>query len=413
MASASTALTSIRHTTSIHPESPVCLGVVTTVLPTRIQSLLFVDNLKVIEGIREEDPEAFELLSTVPVRKSRCRLMVQEQCDASEVEQYYFDMYVQRPIIYSDENDGHHNLRFTVKQCGFEFGPENSPTVIQRYYKAFELLKSKLNDSAKYHQKIVVKEGVVAFYNSFRVCHGRGGNVDRAQRLLSRVENEGNRVGLLLSEKKTKVMTCNVAPDPILTNGGIALEEVEDFKYLGSWVNSSERDIKTRKALAWKALNSMKRVWKSNVSNELKTRLFIATVESVLLYGCESWTFTSALERSLDGCYTRMLRAALNISWQSFVPNEELYGTLPRISDKVAWRRLGLAGHCFRHKELLAGELVLWEPTHGRRGRGRPSATFIDTLKRDLGTDDKLELEVCMTNQEDWRARRAARLRPP
>ena len=157
----------------------------------------------------------------------------------------------------------------------------------------------------------------------------------------------------------------------------------------------------------------MKRVWKSNVSNELKTRLFIATVESVLLYGCESWTFTSALERSLDGCYTRMLRAALNISWQSFVPIEELYGTLPRISDKVAWRRLGLAGHCFRHKELLAGELVLWEPTHGRRGRGRPSATFIDTLKRDLGTDDKLKLEVCMTNQEDWRARRAARLRPP
>ena len=156
-----------------------------------------------------------------------------------------------------------------------------------------------------------------------------------------------------------------------------------------------------------------KSVWKSNVSNELKTRLFIATVESVLLYGCESWTFTSALERSLDGCYTRMLRAALNISWQSFVPNEELYGTLPRISDKVAWRRLGLAGHCFRHKELLAGELVLWEPTHGRRGRGRPSATFIDTLKRDLGTDDKLVLEVCMTNQEDWRARRAARLRPP
>ena len=29
-------------------------------------------------------------------------------------------------------------------------------------------------------------------------------------------------------------MTCNVAPDPILTNGGIALEEAEDFKYLGS-----------------------------------------------------------------------------------------------------------------------------------------------------------------------------------
>ena len=35
-----------------------------------------------------------------------------------------------------------------------------------------------------------------------------------------------------------------------------------------------------------------------------------------------------------------------------------------------------------------------------------------DTLKRDLGTDIKTELEFCMNNQ-DWRARRAARLRPP
>ena len=93
-------------------------------------------------------------------------------------------------------------------------------------------------------------------------------------------------------------MTCNVAPNPILSNGGIALEEVEDFKYFGLCITSSEQDIKTCKALAWKALNNMKRVWKYNVSSELRTRLFIATLESVLLYGCESCTFTSALERS-------------------------------------------------------------------------------------------------------------------
>ena len=81
-------------------------------------------------------------------------------------------------------------------------------------------------------------------------------------------------------------MICNVGPDIFLTNGGIALEEVEDFKYLGSWVNSTERDIKAHKALARKALNSMNRVWKSRVSNGMKTRLFLATVETVL-YGCD------------------------------------------------------------------------------------------------------------------------------
>ena len=84
-----------------------------------------------------------------------------------------------------------------------------------------------------------------------------------------------------------------------------------------------------------------------------------------------------------------------------------LFNSLQNTKGKVQAKRLYLT------RVTHGCSLVLWEPTHGRRGRGRPSATFIDTLKRDLGSDDKLELEVCMTNQEDWRARRAARLRPP
>ena len=133
--------------------------------------------------------------------------------------------------------------------------------------------------------------------------------------------------------------------------------------------------MKPHKALAWKAINSMKRVWKFSASNEMKTRVHIVTVESVFQYGCESWTFISAPEKSLDSCYTRMLFATLNISWQSFVPNEELCVTLSRISVKVAGWRLGFAGHCtcFIHKELLTVKLVLWEPTHGHRG---PSLTL-------------------------------------
>ena len=56
--------------------------------------------------------------------------------------------------------------------------------------------------------------------------------------------------------------------------------------------------------------------------NDLKLCFFIATIESILLYGCESWTLTEALEKSLDGTYTRMLRKAQNIHWSSHTPNE-------------------------------------------------------------------------------------------
>ena len=35
----------------------------------------------------------------------------------------------------------------------------------------------------------------------------------------------------------------------------------QDFKYLGSW-SEQERDINTCKALAWKALNKVDKIWK-------------------------------------------------------------------------------------------------------------------------------------------------------
>ena len=67
------------------------------------------------------------------------------------------------------------------------------------------------------------------------------------------------------------------------TVDGTKLKEVNDFKYLGSWVDSTEEDIRIRKGLAWAAANKMKKIWKSNISRNLKERFFMATVESVLL----------------------------------------------------------------------------------------------------------------------------------
>ena len=222
--------------------------------------------------------------------------------------------------------------------------------------------------------------------------------VEQAQELLNRVEVECAKVGLRLNAKKTEVITYNFHMDhpPITTSDGNALREVNDFKYLGSWMNSTEQDLKVRKALAWRALNGMSRVWCSNLPRHIKLSLFPATVESVLLYGCESWTLTPTLQKSLDGCYTRMLRAVLNVDQNTHITNKDLYGQLPRLSKKVAARRMRLAGHCHRHRELPASRLVLWEPTHGHRSRGRPALTYVDILKKDAGTESSSELAGCM-----------------
>ena len=84
---------------------------------------------------------------------------------------------------------------------------------------------------------------------------------------------------------------------------------------------------------------------------------------------------------------------------------------LPAVSNKIASRRLQLAGHCYRHPELSTQKLVLWEPTHGHRGRGRPNTTYIDTLKRDTGAFEASEIATLMADKRLWKDLVVVRLR--
>ena len=229
-------------------------------------------------------------------------------------------------------------------------------------------------------------------------------SVQKACSLLHEVERHCLRIGLGMNTKKTKVMAENVDNPEVRSLDGTLLEVVEDFNYLGAWIASTQKDIRIRRARAWSALHNMNRVWKSEMSENLKRRLFVTTVESVLLYGCEAWALTVKDEKALDGVYTRMLRTALNVTWKEHRTNVDLYGKLPRLSDTIRNRRMRLAGHCVRHPELTASGLVLWEPTHGKKSRGRPQATYIDTLRRDTGLNSAPEIQTLMEDREMWRA---------
>ena len=123
----------------------------------------------------------------------------------------------------------------------------------------------------------------------------------------------------------------------------------------------------------------------------------------VLLYGTETWTLTSQDEKALDGVYTGMLRMALNVSWEDHVRNIDLYDNLPKLLDKIRRRRMRLAGHCVQHPELTASEPILWEPSHGKRTRGRPHTTFLDTFKRDTGLNSASEIRTLMGDKDECR----------
>ena len=125
---------------------------------------------------------------------------------------------------------------------------------------------------------------------------------------------------------------------------------------------------------------------------------------SILLYGCTTWTLTKRLERRLDGNYTRMLRVVLNKSWRQHPTRLQLYGHLPPITKTIQVRRTRHAGHCWRSKDELISDVLLWTPTHGCARVGRPARTYIQQLCEDTGCNPE-DLPEAMNDREKWRER--------
>ena len=122
---------------------------------------------------------------------------------------------------------------------------------------------------------------------------------------------------------------------------------------------SSEKDFENRKALAWSAIHKMKSILNSKMNISVKIRTFKVTVEPILLYGSEIWTINVYLRKKIDGCYTKLLRMAFNISWKEKLTNDKLYRGMQKISEIIKQIRMRLAGHCVRHTEEVAHNLIL------------------------------------------------------
>ena len=139
---------------------------------------------------------------------------------------------------------------------------------------------------------------------------------------------------------------------------------LDKFTYQGSSVESTEKDIDTRLTKAWTAINRLSIIWKSDLTDKMKRSFFQAVVTSILLYGCTTWTLTKRLEKKLDGNYTRMLRAILKKSWRQHPTRHQLYGHLPPITKTIQVRRTRHAGRCWRSRDELIRDVLLWTPTH-------------------------------------------------
>ena len=226
---------------------------------------------------------------------------------------------------------------------------------------------------------------------------------NQAETILHSLERAAAGIGLYVNAHKTEYMRYNQTGNTT-TLDGASLKLVDNFTYLGSSVSSTEKDIDTRLTKAWTAIDRLSIIWKSDLTDKMKRSFFQSAVVSILLYGCTTWTLTKRLKKKLDGNYSRMLRAILNKSWRQHPIRHQLYGHLPPITKTIQVRRTRHAGYCWRSKDELISDVLLWTPAYGQAKAGRPARTYIQQLCEDTGCNPE-DLPKAMNDREKWRER--------
>ena len=108
----------------------------------------------------------------------------------------------------------------------------------------------------------------------------------RAQEQLTKTASVNAELGLIISVPKTEYMCFNAVPGQSYHVYGETINQVDNFKFLGSMMASSGNDLKRRRALTWAASWKLQWLWRSTtIPIGTKVKLFKTTSVTLLLYG--------------------------------------------------------------------------------------------------------------------------------
>jgi hypothetical protein len=130
----------------------------------------------------------------------------------------------------------------------------------------------------------------------------------------------------------------------------------------------------------------------SLLSKNIKIKIYITIILSVVLYGCETWSLILGEVRRLRVFENTELRRTfgpkrdeVTREWRK-LHKEELndLNSLPNIVRVAKSRRMGLTGHVARTVERNGAYRVLGGRPEGKRPLGRPRRKLEDNIKMDL-----------------------------
>jgi hypothetical protein len=176
---------------------------------------------------------------------------------------------------------------------------------------------------------------------------------------------EGSRVGTLAEkEMKRRQQQAVQAEIGRVYLGDDRLQNVFEFKYLGHLYHadgSSEQAVAVRLAIAKVAFCKLYSVWESSeLHTDLKLKLYVAGIVSILSYGVEAWDMTEKLRTKLRGWNSRCLHVITGRSYR----DEAVSPTYDLVASVLSRRQKWL-GHLLRAApDFLARRVLLGEAQH-------------------------------------------------
>jgi hypothetical protein len=199
------------------------------------------------------------------------------------------------------------------------------------------------------------------------------------------------RRGMKVSRNKTEYMCVNerVSSDSVSLQGE-ELKKVDDFKYLGSTVQSNgecNKEVKKRIQTGWNSWRKVSGVLcDRRVSAKMKGKVYKTVVRPAMLFGLETVALKKRQEAELETAEMKMLRFSLGVTRMDRIKNEYIRGTahVERFGDKAREARLRWFGHVHRRDSKYIGKRMLNLELPGKRARGRPKRRFMDVVKEDM-----------------------------
>ncbi|KAI5623886.1 hypothetical protein C0J50_16567 [Silurus asotus] len=214
---------------------------------------------------------------------------------------------------------------------------------------------------------------------------------EQVEKSLERWRYALERRGMKLSRSKTEYMCVNEREGSgVVRLQGEELQKVEEFRYLGSTVQSNGecvREVKKRVQAGWSGWRRVTGViCDSRVSAKLKGKVYRTVVRPAMLYGLETVALSKRQEVELEVAELKMLRFSLGVTRMDKIRNEFIRGTahVGCFGDKVREARLRWFGHVQRRDMNYIGRRMLRMEPPGRRKRGRPRRRFMDVVREDM-----------------------------